>query len=159
MRATKRPLLLAPTPSDDFQSLITRHRSLGHATPFVSWESRTRSREEAGERDRGREDCVAVVARSPFSTEIDPENVAARLVVETTLRARSIFPEPLLSPVLSLAQSSSFRRRKGGERERFLSLFRSPPLALPLVVLEGRRRTGRVPEIIVRIDPRTTRTG
>lgn len=99
-----------------------RHRSLDHATPFVSWESGTRTREEANEKDRGQEDCVAVVARSAFSTEIDPENVAARV---SSSRRRYVLTRSFPSHCFPRAISRSSLRRSGGEKgesERGFSL-------------------------------------
>lgn len=81
----------------------------------------------------------------------------------SSLRARSIFSENIAFPALSLAFVVSGREREAEARRalsrlRSLSLARSPPELCPLVGSRG-TTTGRVPEIIVRIDPRATRTG
>lgn len=89
----------------------------------------------------------------------------------SSLRARSIFPEHCFPRAISRAAFAVSGRERGARARRAFSLSlafaRSPSLALPCsfssraLPLVGSRgtTTGRVPEIIVRIDPRATRTG
>lgn len=135
---------------------------------FVSWEPRIRSREKASKRYNmeDKEPCRRDDLRRAFRRKSIRKTLPHASL--SSLRARSIFPERFFPRAISRAAFALFQgENREWEREGLSFSFSFSSIVLPRLLssqalpLVGSRgtTTGRVPEIIVRIDPRATRTG